>query len=171
MSALVLFLVGPALGHVSRTAQVVNALRVARPGLRLAVLSLAPIPWLDEFFAPPVAVASLPARQPLDRASFAENIERAIATLRPDVICHDHNAMAIVGTRLPAGVPRAFLTNWFLTRAAGLVTHQVKAFCDQGAELNAFRRGKGLADLADRDRKFNRGGWSIGPGPLPREHR
>jgi hypothetical protein len=25
--------------------------------------------------------------------------------------------------------------------------------------------------LNSRDRKFNRGGWSIGPGPLPREHR
>ncbi|MBL29475.1 MAG: hypothetical protein CMM50_18245 [Rhodospirillaceae bacterium] len=143
----VLFVVGPALGHVGRSVVIARALRGANPGLRIVFAYVTPgrgdrlLP--SEFEAVPV-----PYRRRGDEG-FADGLEQIIHDLRPDLIALDLTPLPWLCLARLGGIPRAYITNFFLTSLVDVETVQVRALRKNGADWNRRRRDRGLPELHD----------------------
>lgn len=106
--------------------------------------SLAPELQLEEEFQ----FVPLP-KQHRGTAPFANEVERVIRSVRPDLICFDLSPTPwLFLVRFP-NVPRVYLTNFFLTSLTEAETYQTRQLNADRAQWNELRRRRGMPDLLD----------------------
>jgi len=134
----VLFVIGPALGHVGRSLRVIEQLR---PHARVSVVGTKAGPWL-ELLGPDVEVPA----NPIKDHELHRYIEPTVDALRPDVVCIDNDGMKWALLRLD-DVATVMLTNAFLTPVWGEVeTTQLQSFAAR-FDTNECRVERGLVPL------------------------
>lgn len=150
----ILFIVGPALGHIGR------ALVVARQLRKLGNADIAfscparPNGMHTRLLAPEFPVIELPANNPggFD-IGFAEALERVMADFSADLIVCDLSPLPWLPLIRFPQTPRAYLTNVFLTALGSRKTVQDSLWEQHGTRWNSLRQRRGLPPL-DSARQF-----------------
>lgn len=142
------FVVGPALGHVSRTLLVADEL--ARSGdVRVTFVSPAARDFAGQLLAERYETVLLPATE---RHEFTTSLQELTDSRTFDVVGFDMNpARWLEGYRRP-DAPCAYITNAFLTRVAGLETEQVRKLRRRPWGRRGRGSAEGVYDLYEMDR-------------------
>ena len=155
-----LFLSGPALGHVSRLGSVAKHVRqMADAAIQFAVPAFSPHQnTLTEAGFDVVPVNISDSARAFPAIEFADGIAEVFQHVRPDMIVHDMCPVRWLSAVHFPDCTRVNVTNYFLTRAHGAPTFQKEWYDrihDQLAEIRASRDLHPLTsvfDLYDADK-------------------
>lgn len=143
----VMFVVGPALGHVGRSLTIARALRSSGRELNIVFAAVSPGNG-HRLLAPEFECLPLQYSEPGDE-TFADNLESTVTSLAPDMICLDLSPSPwLYLVRLPE-IRRAYVTNVFLTSLVPTETTQVLHLRKRHGKWNRRRRRRGLPELDD----------------------
>ena len=141
----ILFVVGPALGHVGRSLVIARAVLESTPGARIVFAHIVP-GYGDRLLGPEFDCIRIHHRGRGDE-SFADGLEQAIRSVDPALICLDMSPVPwLYLVRFPE-IPRASITNFFLTALVGEETFQDRQLSDNFMEWNDRRFRRDLPEL------------------------
>ncbi|WP_376695244.1 hypothetical protein [Wenzhouxiangella sp. EGI_FJ10305] len=154
MSSSILWLIGPALGHVSRSCLIAEALK-ANWHVEVTFVGNDKFGYIKELLPPDFKFIEVEHQ---DSDGFSAAVEKVIRKLGPSVICLDCSPIPWLETLSTFDIPTVYLTNYFLTRLGDAETYQDQVFRNRSDEINERRESKGLPmldsarDLYDRDK-------------------
>jgi UDP:flavonoid glycosyltransferase YjiC (YdhE family) len=153
MTKKILFVVGPALGHVARSLVVAEALAsqlplniafaVVRQGHGIKIISgsfsFYELPDMDR-----------------DCIKYADALETLLDQLSPDLVCLDLTPYPwLLQVRFP-NILQVYLTNFFLTQNFRYTTHQELVFEKTALRVNVTRTSRGLAPIRNIKQMYDR---------------
>lgn len=151
---------------------IARAVREAAPGVRVATAQIAP-PGYDEV-RPAAEFDGVHIRcQGRGDEGFADALERAMDRSDPDLICLDLSPVPwLYLVRFPP-VPRAYVTNFFLTKLLAAETFQDLDLRENSADWNHRRRRRQLPELHDAKELYDANAVLLSDPPelVPREVR
>ena len=154
MTKKVLFIVGPALGHVGRS-QVIAAALCARTSLQICFAGVTP-GYGEQVIQDKFPFYKLPFGDRGD-LMFAQALESLLAQLAPDLICLDLTPIPWLNLVRFPDIRQVYITNFFLTHLCDYPTVQMSLFDRTGDQINRARIDRGLGtifnvkDLYDRN--------------------
>jgi len=140
----VVFIIGPALGHVSRS------LIIARELAKLAHNKISFL-MVTPGYGEKLLLSEFPFEKIVYKERgdvlFADGIEMAVKKINPDMICIDMTPMPwLKFVRFPK-IPIVYITNYFLTNICEYLTCQQILFEHQKCQLNSIRKLRGLSEI------------------------
>lgn len=146
MEKTILFVVGPALGHVGRSLSIATALFSIG---QFNVLFAGVKQGYGEDIISRVFPFHTLSNEDDGGVCFADELELLVNSAHPDLICLDLTPIPwLTQFRFP-DIPTVYLTNYFLTKQCLSTTFQELQFRDLGQRLNAVRESRGLAPIQD----------------------
>ena len=146
----ILFIAGPALGHISRLLTIASALRdLADVNIRFAIPDRSR--FLSLILESGFSLSAIPHQ--VNTASFegfADEIERLLSSEKFDLILCDIEPVGWQSVIDWPSIPRILVTNVFLAQA-GAQTVQQRKFSNLKEVINTIRRAKGLKGLESPD--------------------
>jgi UDP:flavonoid glycosyltransferase YjiC (YdhE family) len=153
MAKRILFVVGPALGHVVRSLVIANALismgpyEISFTGVRRGhgqkILS-----GLYPFYELP--------ETDRDCIKFADALEILFSNTSPDLICLDLTPNPwLLQVRFP-DILQVYLSNFFLTQICSYKTHQEMSFKHSEQRVNEIRNSRGLEPILNIKQMYNK---------------
>lgn len=140
----ILFVVGPALGHVGRSLVIARALRkMARINVHFACVSPG---YGEELLQDEFPITKLFYSERGGRF-FADNLERAMMRVGADLVCLDLTPVPWLYQVRFSTVPQVFITNYFLTVLGTEETLQDIWFKENGEVCNRQRQLLGIVPL------------------------
>lgn len=140
----ILWVVGPALGHVSRCLLVARRLREAH-GVDSSFFGADRSGFHSKLLSPEFATTHV-ACNPEQFEYFADAVVAHIDRIRPGLVCFDCTPTPWLLAMPPLAVPTAYLTNYFLTRKDAL-TYQAEQWHRHGPVWNSIRQARGLTEI------------------------
>lgn len=126
---------------------IARAIRAADPSVRVVFAGVSPGHG-GELVAPEFEWIPLTYRRHRDE-DFADRFEQVIRTVAPSLVCLDLSPVPwLYLVRFPE-IPRAYVTNFFLTDLMDFETHQVRHLAANRDALSRRRSRRGLAPLDD----------------------
>ena len=120
----ILFIVGPALGHVGRGLVIARELVKSKCDVRVVFAHITPGHG-DRLLRPEFSSIPIQYRR-LGDEGFADKLETTIRTVNPAFVCLDLSPVPwLYLVRFPE-IPRAYVTNFFLTSLLTEETAQVR---------------------------------------------
>ncbi|MFK8013273.1 MAG: glycosyltransferase [Marinicellaceae bacterium] len=142
----ILFLVGPALGHVSR------CLTIARELNKISIHKITFIcvtpGYGEKLIKSEYPIINIKYKERGD-CIFADGVEKVISELKPDLVCVDLTPMKWLTLVRFHQTKTLYITNYFLTNVCQYQTIQQIRFNDQKNEINLIRKSRGLAKLTN----------------------
>jgi len=148
----VLFVVGPALGHVGRSLMIARALSTCST-IHISFACVQP-GYGSRLLYGEYPFIELPYEERGD-TDFANRFEAELAKLAPDLICLDLTPTWLRFVRFPS-IPIVYLTNFFLTKLGSGVTVQDQMFLKRAEKWNAERVGRGMEPLIESRSLYER---------------
>lgn len=176
----IIFVSGPALGHLVRVSQVIAHLRaLMQAQITVVYPDLKPLP--AGLFDPACELLAVPvddANPDFPAPEFGNALEGILARISPDVIVHDCDPLRWLSTTRFPDCPRICITNAFLVTEGARQTQQDINFTRFAAAINAERVRKGLPALGSAREPYHGDlvlladpGWIAGPyDDLPSDH-
>lgn len=137
----IIFIVGPALGHIGRSLVIAKA---------LSLTSICEISFIcidvgkSQPLTPDMFICHKLKAQPANNLQFADDLEALLKQLSPDLICLDMTPIPwLLYVRFPR-VRMVYISNFFLTRIGSYETFQEQVFAASKAKINEARVSRGL---------------------------
>jgi UDP:flavonoid glycosyltransferase YjiC (YdhE family) len=154
----VVFVVGPALGHVGRALNVAKALRELQP-CEIVFVGTNPGKYLEKYVSPNgFKIVPLGGNDQPTPYEYANRLESALSALNPAAIVFDLSPYPwLLLAHIPP-VPQVYLTNYFVTRMGSQTTSQDQVFAANKSDINVARKRADLPilgsvrDLYEKDR-------------------
>lgn len=152
-SNIILWVVGPALGHISRCFSIATILKEKYATDSVFVCSDRK-GFLNKIVAPHFKTLCLETQR-TEYLQFALEIENLISNLRPCVVCYDLTPIPWLVAHSFPKLPTVYITNFFLTDISNTTTVQIKKWEQQKDKINKQRKEKSLATLAHIKDSYN----------------
>jgi UDP:flavonoid glycosyltransferase YjiC (YdhE family) len=142
----ILFVVGPALGHVGRSLVIARAL-AKQSDVKIHFACVSP-GYGEKIIGSEFQLSSIAYKRKGGR-TFAANLEQLMTLESPDLICLDLTPVPWLYQVVFPPVPQVYITNFFLTRLGEETTVQDLWFEKNSKICNLQRMSRGLEPIKD----------------------